>query len=41
MNATAAFDMRSIGDLGATVGEVLGVTTEGLSGTSFAKELGW
>jgi phosphopentomutase len=28
-------------DLGATVAEVLGVTTEGLAGTSFAREIGW
>jgi phosphopentomutase len=28
-------------DLGATVGDVLGVTTEGLAGTSFAREMGW
>ncbi|TMK96562.1 MAG: phosphopentomutase [Actinobacteria bacterium] len=42
--ADAAIDLGTrpvFGDLGATVGEVLGVTTEGLSGTSFAKELGW
>jgi phosphopentomutase len=28
-------------DLGATVADVLGVTTEGLAGTSFAREVGW
>ncbi len=28
-------------DLGATVADVLGVTTEGLAGTSFAGEIGW
>ncbi len=28
-------------DLGATVADVLGVTTEGLAGTSFAREMGW
>jgi phosphopentomutase len=28
-------------DLGATVAEVLGVTTTGLAGTSFASDLGW
>jgi phosphopentomutase len=42
--ADAAIDLGTrpvFGDLGATVAEVLGVTTEGLSGTSFAKELGW
>ena len=29
------------GDLGATVADVLGVATEGLAGSSFARELGW
>jgi phosphopentomutase len=28
-------------DLGATVADVLGVATEGLAGTSFAREIGW
>ena len=41
-DATVDLGTRPVfGDLGATVADVLGVTTEGLAGKTFAREIGW